>query len=779
MKLLQINSFYEHYLRDFYRARPALRGASCAEQMKALLEDGFSASHVLAPHLAAHGYETDFTVANAWQVQARWALERGMDPPRAFRDVMAIVGRRIELFRPDVLYVMDPITFDSRFLRALSWKPALVVGWRAAVVPPDADLGGYDLILSSDDHFSQRAREQGARAVEFFRPGFAPWIADAVAGQPKRWDVVFSGQISDDHATRLRRLTAVAKAPLSWGGEFTVAYRLLCHDRDALPAAVHMHDHGPAWGLDMHRFLRSGRIALNVHGDGTKQVGQNMRIVETVGSGSFLLTEESPELRRLFEPGREIDTYRNGYELLEKVRHYLAHPEEREAMAARAQERCLREHGMARRAEEFHALVRRYLPRRHASDARERLNREGPAGPQSESRADRNAAAPVHRTAAFRSAERPAGPVPRGVIAVAGMRPGEGGAGLLLAGFLDRARAHGLDVVSLDARTLGADLVGAALAAHERTGYPVLLLHPQLIGMERALDVVERLPVPSWLYLFDAGFFCVRSSNHRSGTAEPCLACIGGAFGNADRFDCLPSPVPDRFAGSFVTRLETLVRDGRVRLLAQNRRQAELAERHFQRGAVPTVGMWTDEFEGAAALFDQPPVAVPDDDAAVVFHGVEVPAKGARWAIEVARHAPRLRFVFPFHLPVACDPPPNALFRPMTWHTGLRDAVAGARLVMVPSLWSAPIESALVKSILYGGAVAVVDNPTAFADELPDGLVLRLPPDPAAAAAVLVRQKEAGWSPDPETRKAWLSRFRAENRDMVGAMLDAMAATGA
>lgn len=67
----------------------------------------------------------------------------------------------------------------------------------------------------------------------------------------------------------------------------------------------------------------------------------------------------------------------------------------------------------------------------------------------------------------------------------------------------------------------------------------------------------------------------------------------------------------------------------------------------------------------------------------------------------------------------------------------MNEAVYEAALVCVPSLWSAPAEGALIKSLVVGRAVAVVQNDTALASELPDGLVLKLSPDPAAAARQL------------------------------------------
>ena len=57
---------------------------------------------------------------------------------------------------------------------------------------------------------------------------------------------------------------------------------------------------------------------------------------EIAVTGAFCLSEYSPSLETTFKPGKEIDFFRNKEELLDKVKFYLSHPEEREALALAA-----------------------------------------------------------------------------------------------------------------------------------------------------------------------------------------------------------------------------------------------------------------------------------------------------------------------------------------------------------------------------------------------------------------------------------------------------------
>ena len=58
-------------------------------------------------------------------------------------------------------------------------------------------------------------------------------------------------------------------------------------------------------------------------------------------TGSFCLSEYAPSLGRIAEIGKEVEVFGDKKELLEKVRYYLSHEKEREAIAANARKRAV------------------------------------------------------------------------------------------------------------------------------------------------------------------------------------------------------------------------------------------------------------------------------------------------------------------------------------------------------------------------------------------------------------------------------------------------------
>ncbi len=179
-----------------------------------------------------------------------------------------------------------------------------------------------------------------------------------------------------------------------------------------------------------------------------------------------------------------------------------------------------------------------------------------------------------------------------------------------------------------------------------------------------------------------------------------------------------------------------------------------MAQRHFELTMKPqVVGLWTADWDN---LLD--PVTQPVTDRGiwdVVFHGFDLEAKGAQWLEAVATKLPARRFLFPFRKPARATPA-NCAYVQMNWESGLEAIIRAAPIVAVPSLWSAPIEGALIKTIATAAATAVVENASAFADELPRGLVCVLPRDPWLAAQALEHALREGWHPDPGMKQAWI-----------------------
>jgi spore maturation protein CgeB len=73
------------------------------------------------------------------------------------------------------------------------------------------------------------------------------------------------------------------------------------------------------------------------------------------------VTDHKANLSDLFEIGKEIVSYRDTQDLVEKVVYYSDHEEERAEMALAGQKRTLADHTYFQRMQELEEIIRRRL----------------------------------------------------------------------------------------------------------------------------------------------------------------------------------------------------------------------------------------------------------------------------------------------------------------------------------------------------------------------------------------------------------------------------------
>ena len=371
MRFLIVDTYYPAFLRDFYAARPGLAAQPYAAQWRELMDQCFGTADYYSTHLRELGHEAEEVVPNCEPMQRAWAGENGVtldETPqyslilrrrivpwlrRLPRDdwFFTILEAQVKAQRPDVLYVQDMHALPPFFLRAVRPYVRKIVGQIASPTQPGADFGDYDLVLTSFPHFVDRFRAEGLKS-ENFRIGFEPKVLTRLTRTPPT-GVAFVGGLSAAHSQRVRFLETIARShPLDFWGYGT--------DCLAADSPLRARLHGDAWGLAMYQALYNAKISLNLHIDAAENNANNMRLYESTGVGTLLLTDHKENLHTLFEPGREVAAYRSVEECVEMIGHYLSHEEERRGMAEAGQARTLREHTYAHRMRELTEILSRH-----------------------------------------------------------------------------------------------------------------------------------------------------------------------------------------------------------------------------------------------------------------------------------------------------------------------------------------------------------------------------------------------------------------------------------
>lgn len=248
----------------------------------------------------------------------------------------------------------------------------------------------------------------------------------------------------------------------------------------------------------------------------------------------------------------------------------------------------------------------------------------------------------------------------------------------------------------------------------------IVLIHPQSIGYKNVKRLISRNDVS--IYIMDNSFFCIKSYNYIDGEKEECLRCLNLNYSSSIHNGCKSFPLKIENSEYFKF-LEFLnQKKERIQFLYQNTNQLRLLHRQFGEEIISKqVGLATsDMFE----VYESKKLTLPYEYD-FIFHGDNIAAKGFHYALQLARELPQYSFLFPCKNDLDLNLQ-NAIFQPMRWDEGLKDSLIKSRIVICPSLWSAPIEGSLVKSLLLGKAVVVVEGKYNYANELPDTAVIKL-----------------------------------------------------
>jgi spore maturation protein CgeB len=202
----------------------------------------------------------------------------------------------------------------------------------------------YDALFFKDRYIVDKLRAKlGFRHVWYLPQACDPELHQPVPLEPGDeatygCDVTLAGNLHYYRAEALRPLLDRPWSVKLWGDE---PGRWFHHPVER------WFQHRPVIGREKCRAMRAARIVLNQN-HYAEIAGTNKRTFEMAAMGAFQLTD-TPALADVFEPGVEVASFETQSEMLEQIEHWLARPEERAQMAARASVRAHAEHTYAHR----------------------------------------------------------------------------------------------------------------------------------------------------------------------------------------------------------------------------------------------------------------------------------------------------------------------------------------------------------------------------------------------------------------------------------------------
>ena len=243
-----------------------------------------------------------------------------------------------------------------------------------------------------------------------------------------------------------------------------------------------------------------------------------------------------------------------------------------------------------------------------------------------------------------------------------------------------------------------------------------MFVWPQIIGFDVVLKSIKHNKVI--LYIMDNSFFCIRSYNIHPTRNNECLDCLGFIKPHKLCF-----PFHRNYKKFKNIEYLNLLKDHSHKIIfySQNNLQKLLLKKHFGNNInVKVVGMNIGKLKKTETTISSKAFSYD-----IVFHAYSHKAKGLLYTIKLAKLLPNQSFLIPDTkenvlkaTEIKNNLPANITFKKMNWDSGLKEMVISAGLVINPSIWSAPIEAALLKSAAFNQNVATVASSYGYEKEI-------------------------------------------------------------
>ena len=213
-----------------------------------------------------------------------------------------------------------------------------------------AYVHAYDLILyhgpaySRDLDMPEKLRYVGAKRAEFwplgvFDAAFDPALTERELLSTERdIDVVFVGALHRGKMPFLAQIKRAFGSRCHMHGLASTKQNLYFNVRHGFPGWVR-----PIAQADYAPLYRRAKLGFNVHNRGKYTVG-SYRLFELPANGVMQLSDGDEYLGSFFAEGEEVVGYSSADDLIDKIRYYLDHDEERRRIAINAHRRVMRDY---------------------------------------------------------------------------------------------------------------------------------------------------------------------------------------------------------------------------------------------------------------------------------------------------------------------------------------------------------------------------------------------------------------------------------------------------
>ena len=371
MRYLIINTDYPAFLSWFYGQHKDLDDCSYLTQLDLHAKTLFGVSGTYSKYLKKLNHHTTEIHANNPMFQSTWCKENDVNIKIQDRWeitykksvipwitesnnwLQTVLAKQIESIKPDVIVNFDLNLMPAGFFSDIKAHYGILIGQHAATpLNEDRHWREYDLMLSS---FMPTVDWFLSKSVpcKYFRLGFDVDSINLLGEIKKDIPLSFIGSFSNIQSSRLEFLEDVAReVDIQIWGPYN-------ENLNNYPNILKFWK-GEAWGKKMFEIIARSKITLNHHGE-ILPYANNLRLYESTGLGTLLLTDNLPGLSDKFEIGKEVLAYSNSDECINYINSYLKDHKGRELISLNGQRRTKTSHNYSNIIQELTEIVSNQL----------------------------------------------------------------------------------------------------------------------------------------------------------------------------------------------------------------------------------------------------------------------------------------------------------------------------------------------------------------------------------------------------------------------------------
>lgn len=400
-KLVRVTNLYNEFVAQYYSSFPDIKTKSYWEQHEHLVNNSLDSASSFVRQLTALGVEAFDIFTNLYHLQNQWRAENN-----CLKTGKELVAYQIKKLAPDVIWLDDISFIDEKWISHLKEEvPSLKVVTGHLCAPYHEEniknIRALDFIITCTPCIKREFESHGIK-VHLLYHAFDTNILKEITG-PNDYEeneLVFTGSLYTGgpfHRTRIEYIEKLLKSdlPLKLYGNIDTDKKVYSKmaayysismlkgigaqkviDRVAFlkkyeaygANKVNMYSAKlkanllpPVYGIEQFKVLAKAKLCFNLHIDMAKSCAGNARMFEATGAGACLVTDWKENLPDLFEPEKEVVTYRSADDCIEKIKWLLNNPNEIKKIAEAGQRRTLKDHTVEKRTIMMDAVFREQI----------------------------------------------------------------------------------------------------------------------------------------------------------------------------------------------------------------------------------------------------------------------------------------------------------------------------------------------------------------------------------------------------------------------------------